>query len=240
MEQRIAVFLERGSFHMDVFQRRGRPQSGGRAAARPASILLVENELRLQVAIRACFLSQAQFRLAAVCAAKSEALPVIETMPLDIVLVSLRLADGSGLEVVRAVKLFQPLCEVLVMATANDKEDILLSMQAGASGCLLKENLVLPYRVRNNPIVSSVAFSQVLAKASATMAARERKTVEASELSPVQGDVLRCVASGFSNKEIARNLFMSSYNVDYHLRCLRKRFLVRNRGQLIRVALTLF
>jgi DNA-binding NarL/FixJ family response regulator len=42
-----------------------------------------------------------------------------------------------------------------------------------------------------------------------------------------------------SNKEIARNLLMSPYNVDYHLKCLRKRFSVRNRVELTRAAMTL-
>jgi DNA-binding NarL/FixJ family response regulator len=225
---------------MDRFQRVRQPESVGRAVATPASILLVENELRLQDAIRACLVAEPDFRLAAVCAAKPEALQVLETMPLDIALISLHLADGLGLEVVRAVKQFQPLCEVLVMGTADNKEDIVSSMQAGASGYLLKESVIYPQRVRRNSIVDGVALSRILGNLPAANEVRERKKVRTAELSSVQGDILRCVARGLSNKEIARNLVMSSSNVDYHLRCLRKRFLARNRVQLVRAAMTLF
>lgn len=225
---------------MDRSQRVRQPESRARAVARPVAILLVENELPLQDAIRARFVAETDFWLVAVCATKPEALLVIEAMPLDIVLVSLNLADGSGLDVVRAVKQCQPLCEVVVMGRANDREDVFSSLQAGASGYLLKENVVRSERGCGSSIVTSVAFSGILGSLQGVNEARECRKAQVSELSSVQGDILRCVARGLSNKEIARDLFMSSYNVDYHLRGLRKRFLVRNRAQLVRAAINFF
>lgn len=55
----------------------------------------------------------------------------------------------------------------------------------------------------------------------------------------MQREILRGVAGGLSNKEIARDLLMSPANVDYHLKCLRKRFSVRNRVQLTRATIAL-
>jgi len=217
-----------------------RSRTMARVVARRKCILLVENDLPLQGVLREAIVSAPGFNRAAVCAAKSAALQVIETTPLDIVLVSLHLEDGSGLDVVRAVRKFQPQCEVLVIGTADDKEGVFASMQAGASGYLLKENFSGAERVCRRSIVVSVAFSQILANLPKMSRAPARTQVNLSELSAAQGDILRCVASGLSNKEIARKMLMSSYNVDYHLRCLRKRFLVHNRAQLVRAALTLF
>lgn len=57
-------------------------------------------------------------------------------------------------------------------------------------------------------------------------------------LSPLQKDILQCLAKGLCDKEIARRLDLSSYNVDYHLRQLRKRFSARNRVQLVNAAMT--
>jgi two-component system, NarL family, nitrate/nitrite response regulator NarL len=207
--------------------------------AKPAYILLVERELRLQGAIRDAIVSEPGFELAAACASKRVALQVIESMRVDIVLVSLDLVDGTGLDVVRAAKKIQPLCEVFVMGTTQEKEDIFSSMQAGASGCLLKENFIHSERVCGNSIVRSLALSRIFGELPAVQEARTPKTIQILGLSPVQGDILRCVAGGLSNKEIARNLFMSPYNVDYHLKCLRKRFSVRNRVQLTRAAMAL-
>jgi len=207
---------------------------------KPVGVLLVEHDPRLQCAIRAAIMSEPAFELVAVCTSKRGALEVIETMSLDIVLVSLRLEDGSGLDVVQAVKQYQPLSEVLVMGTVDDKEELFSSMKAGATACLLKENFIHPGKVRRNSIVSSVAFSQMLGNISDANETSIRKKVHISGLSPVQRDILQCLAGGLSNKEIARRLFLSSYNVDYHLKCLRKRFSVHNRVQLISAATTLF
>jgi DNA-binding NarL/FixJ family response regulator len=208
-----------------------------RVVSRPKCILLVENELPLQGVLRDAIISKPDLRLAAVCAARSAALEVIDTAPLDIVLVSLHLEDGSGLDVVRAVRQCQPLCEVFVMGRANDREDMFSSMQAGASGYLLKEDAVRPERLCGSSIVNRVAFSGILSSLQVVNEALKCRNGRISELSSVQGDILRCVARGLSNKEIARDLFMSSYNVDYHLRGLRKRFLARNRAQLVRAAI---
>lgn len=52
-------------------------------------------------------------------------------------------------------------------------------------------------------------------------------------LSPLQHDVLRCLARGMADREISAHLRLSPHTVDYHLRRLRKRFGVHNRVQLI-------
>lgn len=131
-------------------------------AAKPAYVLLVERQLRLRGAIRDVIVSEPGFELIAACASKQAALQVIEAKPLDIVLVSLDLVDGTGLDVIRAARKSQPLCEVLVMVAAEEWEDIFASMQAGASGCLLKESIMHRERVHGSPIVGSRVFSRVL------------------------------------------------------------------------------
>jgi DNA-binding NarL/FixJ family response regulator len=208
--------------------------------AKPAYVLLVEPELHLQGAIRAVIVSEPGFELAAACDSKHVALQVIESRRLDIVLVSLDLVDGTGLDVIRAAKKLQPLCEVLVMGTAEERDAMHSSMQAGACGCLLQENFIHSERANGSPIARSLAFSRILGSLLALNEACEPGKIQLSGLSPVQRSILRCVARGLSNKEIARSLVMSPYNVDYHLKCLRKRFSVRNRVQLTRAAMDLF
>ncbi len=64
-------------------------------------------------------------------------------------------------------------------------------------------------------------------------------TTQSAELSGMRRDILRCLAAGLSDKEIARRLSLSSYNVNYHLKYLRKRFSAHNRVQLISATRTL-
>jgi DNA-binding CsgD family transcriptional regulator len=56
-------------------------------------------------------------------------------------------------------------------------------------------------------------------------------------LSPLQQEILQCLIRGLSDKEIAYRLNLSAYNVDYHLRQLRRRFAARNRVQLVSAAM---
>ncbi|WP_293026913.1 LuxR family transcriptional regulator [Pandoraea sp.] len=56
-------------------------------------------------------------------------------------------------------------------------------------------------------------------------------------LSPLQQEILQCLSRGLSDKQIAYCLNLSSYNVDYHLRQMRRRFAVRNRVQLVNAAM---
>lgn len=61
---------------------------------------------------------------------------------------------------------------------------------------------------------------------------------ERRALSPLQQEILQCLSRGLSDKQIAYCLNLSSYNVDYHLRQMRRRFAVRNRVQLVNAAMT--
>lgn len=207
--------------------------------AKPSRVLLVEDDLRLQTGIRDAILSAATCELVAVCSSRHEALRIIESTPVDIALISLSLGDGSGLDVVQAVKQFQPHSEVLVMGTADDKEDIFLSLEVGATACLLKEDFSRPGRLRISSSSGTVMVSQIRGNTPDTDADVQVKA-QVDELSPMQKRILCCLADGLSNKEIARHLLLSPYNVDYHLKRLRRRFSVHNRVQLISAALTLF
>lgn len=210
----------------------------GYAGAKPAYILLVEHASHIQSAISDVIMSAPGFALTAACACKREALRVIEGgAPLDIALVSLNLVDVC-LEVVGAVNKFRPQCKVLVMGTADQKEDIFSLMQAGAAGFFLKENFVDPGRIRGKSIAAGLALSRILGNRPAVNEKLPSIEAQTSKLSPLQGNILRCIAMGLSNKEIARDLVMTSYNVDYHLKCLRKHFAARNRVQLIRAAMS--
>ncbi len=63
------------------------------------------------------------------------------------------------------------------------------------------------------------------------------ETPETRPLLPVHREILRCLALGYSDKEIAYRLQLSAHTVDYHMRQLRRRFNVRNRVQLVKAAI---
>lgn len=204
-----------------------------------ARVLLVVDDLRLKGALSAAIHAQRNLKLTAVCDSGREALQIIRQISLDLVLVSSQLPDGSGLDVVGAVKRHQPLSQVLIMGPAADK-DLYGSIDAGATVCVLTENLVRSDQALGISIIATVLSSSTRSDISTSRLEMGMSSEGVSGLLPVQNDILRYVASGATDKEIARRLALTSYNVDYHLRRLRKRFSVHNRVQLVRAASALF
>lgn len=200
----------------------------------PLCILLAEMDAEVCAAIGNAIAGEPAFRLMSVCSSKREAIQFVHERALDIALVGLRLSDGSGLEVVQAVRCRQPTADALVIGPAYDKEAILSSMEGGATGFLCKEALLRPKLADAIPVFARLAFARTRNRLSTGEITSVQ--VESSDLSNTQRQILHCLLRGLSNKEIARDLTLTSYNVDYHLKCLRKRFLVRNRVQLVGAA----
>jgi len=205
---------------------------------RPLHVLLVENDPQVRAAIGNAVAAEPMLELVTVCWSKDEAMRIVREQTLDIALVSMQLPDGSGLEVVEAVNHYQPASDIVVIGTSDDKDVIFSSMLVGATGCLMKEALLGQKGVQVNSLLAGLLFSGTQGAHSEDQTSNTR--VEVAGLPRVQREILRCLLRGLSNKEIARDLVLTSYNVDYHLKCLRKRFAVHNRVQLVGTAMSLF
>lgn len=203
---------------------------------RPLHVLLVENDPQVRAAIGTAVAAEPLLELVTVCLSKDEAMRFVRERTLDIALVGMQLPDGSGLEVVEAVNRHQPASDIVVIGTSDDKDVIFSSMQVGATGCLMKEALLRQNGVQVNSLLAGLLFSSTPGAQSEDQATNTR--VEVASLPRVQREILRCLLRGLSNKEIARDLVLTSYNVDYHLKCLRKRFAVHNRVQLVGTAMS--
>jgi DNA-binding NarL/FixJ family response regulator len=108
------------------------------------------------------------------------------------------------------------------------------------TGCLLKDHVLRRGETRINTMIANFLFSIRPPKQSNTAEGSSIGPPIADSLSPVQSEILYCLAKGMTNKAIARTLVLTSYNVDYHLKRLRRRFSVNNRTQLVSAAMSLF
>jgi DNA-binding NarL/FixJ family response regulator len=154
-----------------------------------------------------------------------EAIALLPAARPDVLLVDLGLPDVHGLEVVRHAARVLPDCEVMVITVFGDERNVLASIEAGASGYVLKDcsdaqlvNYVLELRAGGAPMSPGIA-RMVLKRMRARGEAEEESR---SEVKPTvttrETDVLRLISRGYTYVEVAERLGISVHTVGTHVR----------------------
>ena len=149
----------------------------------------------------------------------------------DVALLDLRMPEMDGVEVIAAIREQVPTARLVVLTTYADEEDIHRSLRAGARGYLLKdaprhELLDCLRAVHDGQTVIPPAIALKLAS-----------RLMATELTPRELDVLRLLATGKSNKQIAAALFIAEGTVKTHVNALLRKLDAADRTGVVTLAL---
>ena len=149
----------------------------------------------------------------------------------DVALLDLRMPEMDGVEVIAAIREQVPTARLVVLTTYADEEDIHRSLRAGARGYLLKdaprhELLDCLRAVHDGQTVIPPAIALKLAS-----------RLMATELTPRELDVLRLLATGKSNKQIAAALFIAEGTVKTHVNALLRKLAAADRTGVVTLAL---
>ncbi|MFC0042150.1 response regulator [Actinomadura rayongensis] len=166
---------------------------------------------------------------------------VAELRP-EVVLMDLRMPRVDGAEATRRIKADHPEVEVVVLTTYADDESIFAALRAGARGYLTKdagadEIARAVAAVRGGAAQLDPAVQRRLVEA---VASGERPSAAPDGLpdglTPREAEVLRLIARGLSNAEIARDLFISEATVKSHINNLFAKAGLRDRAQAVTYA----
>src|SRR5580704_7622336 len=167
---------------------------------------------------------------------------VAATQP-QVVLMDLNMPRCDGVEATRRIRADHPGTRVVVLTTYSDDESILGALQAGALGYLTKDatraeigRAVLAAAA--GQAVLDPAVQQRLLSAAVRAPAAAPGGLEEGDLTPRESDVLRLIAAGKSNREIARALFVSEATVKTHVNRIFAKTGSRDRSQAMRYAYT--
>lgn len=168
----------------------------------------------------------------------AEAVRLAASLRPDVVLMDLRMPGLSGAEATSRITRAHPDVRVLVLTTYESDDDILGAIESGASGYLLK---AAPHEEIVAGIRSVAEGHTVLAPSiAATLVTRMRgERAARPSLSPREHEVLRLVAAGHSNPQIAKALFIGEATVKTHLLHTFEKLGVSDRTRAVTLAMEL-
>ncbi|MEU6285276.1 response regulator transcription factor [Streptomyces sp. NPDC047028] len=200
------------------------------------TLLIVDDHPVVRDGLRGMFESAPGFTVLGEAANGVEAVERATALGPDVVLMDLRMPGGSGVDAIRELTRRGARSKVLVLTTYDTDSDTLPAIEAGATGYLLKDaprdELFTAVRAAaEGRTVLSPAVASRLVHAVRTPAGNGNEPLSARER-----EVLALVARGTSNREIARELFISEATVKTHLTHLYAKLGVKDRAAAVAVA----
>jgi DNA-binding NarL/FixJ family response regulator len=172
-----------------------------------------------------------------------EAVECAERERPDVVLMDLRMPGMDGAEATRRIRAALPATQVLVLTTYADDESLFPALDAGARGYLTKdadaeeiERAIRALAAGRTHLDPSVQQRLVAAVLQTPRRAPAQAQALPDDLSPREAEVLKLIAAGLSNAEIATSLFLSNATVKTHVNRIFSKTGARDRAQAVRYA----
>ena len=204
-------------------------------ATHPLSLLIVDDHEVVRQGLVALLDRRAGFQVVAEAGTVAEAVEQARRFEPDIVVMDVRLPDGSGIEACREIRAEMPDTRVVMLTSYPDEDAVLSAIIAGASGYLLKQ-------VRARDLVSAletVGRGESLLDPAVTGRVLERirriatadQPDELAQLTSQEQKILLLVAEGKTNKEIAADVFLSDKTVKNYVSSILAKLNLERRAQ---------
>jgi len=161
-----------------------------------------------------------------------------------VVLMDLNMPRCDGVEATRRIRASHPHTQAVVLTTYSDDDSIIGALQAGALGYLTKDatraeiGRAVLAAAAGQAVLDPAVQQRLLSAAVRAPAAAPAGPAAADDLTPREAEVLRLIAAGKSNREIARTLFVSEATVKTHVNRIFAKTGSRDRGQAVHYAYT--
>ena len=221
----------------DPTEPRAIPRHSGEHAppGKALRLLVVDDHEVVRQGLAALLNRREAFQVVAEAGTVEEALLAVDRFAPDLVIMDVRLPDGSGIEACREIRAEHPNVRVVMLTSYPDEEAVLSAIVAGASGYLLKQ-------VRARDLISAleaVGRGESLLDPAVTEKVLERVrriatsayTDEFAQLTAQEQKILLLVAEGKTNKEIAAEVFLSDKTVKNYVSSILSKLNLQRRAQ---------
>jgi two-component system response regulator DevR len=202
---------------------------------RPLSLLIVDDHEVVRQGLSALLGRRPEFQVVAEAGTVAEAVAAARKFRPDLVVMDVRLPDGSGIEACREIRAEFPETRVVMLTSYPDEDAVLSAIIAGASGYLLKQvrarDLVAALEAvgRGESLLDPAVTGRVLERV--RRIATSDQPDELAQLTSQEQKILLLVAEGKTNKEIAADVFLSDKTVKNYVSSILAKLNLERRAQ---------
>jgi DNA-binding NarL/FixJ family response regulator len=212
------------------------------AAERPITVVIADDQRMVRRGFRVILEAEPDIRVVAEAGDGGEAVELVRRHAPAVALLDIRMPIMDGLEAARHVMRMSPGTRVLILTTFDADEYVYEALRAGASGFLLKdapaEQLVTAVRslAAGDALIDPVITRRLISRFALAARGPAGLPSELRQLTARELDVLRLVARGLSNNEIARELVVEENTVKTHVSRILMKLNLRDRVQAVVLA----
>jgi len=188
-------------------------------------ILIVDDHPAVRVGLTSMLETQLELAVVGAAASGADALALLQTNAVDVVLLDLRMPGANGIETILRMKSAGHTARVIILTSFDTDEDIYGAVRAGAQGYLLKDASLKEMSEAIQAVHAGKKYFPV------EIAARLADRMMRPDLTVRELDILKMVSRGLTNRDIGRALGISSFTVKNHVNSIIEKLGVGDRTE---------
>lgn len=206
------------------------------------NIVIVDDDQLVALSLQTILEADDNIHVSATGCSGSEAVRLYNKYSPDVLLMDIRMEDINGLEASETIIAAHPDARILLLTTFSDDEYIIKALSLGAKGYILKQNFECIAPAVNAVYNGQTVFGEeIIGKLPDLLGRSESHSTDVErspfadtqyEISSKEMDIIRLVADGLNNKEIASRLFLSEGTVRNYISSILDKLCLRDRTQL--------
>jgi DNA-binding NarL/FixJ family response regulator len=197
-------------------------------------VFIVDDHYMVVEGIRSLLMNEKEIEFIGSASTAESCRAFLKTKIPDVILMDINLPDGNGIDLCKEIKDKYPTINILGISTFNQASYIKDMMENGASGYVLKN--ATQQEITEAIQLASIGKNYMAFEVAKTLHVAEKNETTKIIIGRREKDVLTLIKDGFTNGEIANQLFLSQHTVDTYRKSLLAKLNARNTAELIKLA----
>ncbi|MDP3967363.1 MAG: response regulator transcription factor [Nocardioides sp.] len=217
------------------------PSNGSRPGGEPVRVVVVDDQELFRRGLTMLLAAEDDIEVVGEAGDGIAATELAATAVPDVVLLDVRMPKRSGIEACLSIKEAAPSAKIIMLTMSDEEADLYDAVKSGASGYLLKDSSIdeVAQAVRvvaDGQSLISPSMAVKLIDEFKQMSRADRDQVPTPKLTERELEVLRKVAEGLNNREVAKQLFISENTVKNHVRNILEKLQLHSRMEAVMYA----